>query len=604
MIADPNEPSGEQTLGIHAPRDVPIAFDDAERLRRLLERSLGTGFKLAIIEAATPLKRQAIWGWVCEQVAVLGGRSVEFDLSRLAEPRRFNFWYTLIEHLDPQAQPDRKMVLGIWGVEEVIYEEEDCAGARWLEQLNVQRDLFVRDLPFLWILFIHPRTRHVLKNTAPDFCDFASLWAEVAAPDTRPVTASFALPFSFSSADAAMLDTRSESVDVRMSPTPAAEPVAGAARQYTLRILHISDLHEGQPGQETLWRRRRVLSEAWLKNLEVIAGSQRAVDLVCFTGDVAFAGRREEYVRAADFVRELLRRLGLGPERFFAVPGNHDVDRDVHTKAWRTLRDQIEPRDAEGLSAWLAGGKPPRGVPAKAREQVLGRSEGFRHWLFDLGRDELLPETSPHGRFGYRRTLRLPDVPFPVQVIGLDTAWLAGDDADPTRLWLTDDQVLKLTTDEQAGPLSGFRLGLWHHPLDQLADGPHARRLLTERLDLGLRGHLHEAELTVWADPERTLREFAAGCLYESTARQTSARSSTRRSTKTAGPCIMSCGSEAGRRAGTGSTTTACTGTRWGAGSRFSCAPLRWKKSPLCRWARSSWAASLSLTRSRPRFCR
>lgn len=79
-------------------------------------------------------------------------------------------------------------------------------------------------------------------------------------------------------------------------------------------------------------------------------GRGRAVDLVCFTGDVAFAGRPEEYVRAADFVRELLRRLGFGPERFFAVPGNRDMDRKIEVAAWRALRDQIGPRDAKDLS--------------------------------------------------------------------------------------------------------------------------------------------------------------------------------------------------------------------------------------------------------------
>lgn len=52
----------------------------------------------------------------------------------------------------------------------------------------------------------------------------------------------------------------------------------------------ISPICTGQPGREALWRRRRVLGEAWLKNLEVISGRGRAVDLVCFTGDVAFAG--------------------------------------------------------------------------------------------------------------------------------------------------------------------------------------------------------------------------------------------------------------------------------------------------------------------------
>jgi hypothetical protein len=65
--------------------------------------------------------------------------------------------------------------------------------------------------------------------------------------------------------------------------------------------------------------------------------------------------------------------------------------------------------------------------------------------------------------------------------------------------------------------LDGFRLALIHHPLTDLADGAHCQRLLAEqdRVDLLLRGHLHEPEPSEWADPDRRLRQVAAGCLYE-----------------------------------------------------------------------------------------
>ena len=36
---------------------------------------------------------------------------------------------------------------------------------------------------------------------------------------------------------------------------------------------------------------------------------------------------------------ELPRRLGFGPERFFAVPANRDMDRKIEVAAWRALRD-------------------------------------------------------------------------------------------------------------------------------------------------------------------------------------------------------------------------------------------------------------------------
>ncbi len=54
-----------------------------------------------------------------------------------------------------------------------------------------------------------------------------------------------------------------------------------------------------------------------------------------------------------------------------------------------------------------------------------------------------------------------------------------------------------------------------HHPLHELADGDRARALLAEHADLVLRGHLHATELSTWADPDRSLRQLAAGCLYE-----------------------------------------------------------------------------------------
>jgi hypothetical protein len=135
--------------------------------------------------------------------------------------------------------------------------------------------------------------------------------------------------------------------DAPHDPAPVRRPWSRPA--FTLRILHLSDLPEGQPGQEALWRRRRILGEAWLKNLELIAGAGGRL-IWCASPGMWPSGRREEYVRAADFVRELLRRLDFGPERFFAVPANRDMDRKIEVAAWRALRDQIGPRDAEDLS--------------------------------------------------------------------------------------------------------------------------------------------------------------------------------------------------------------------------------------------------------------
>ncbi len=284
---------------------------------------------------------------------------------------------------------------------------------------------------------------------------------------------------------------------------------------YTLRILHLSDLHERGPREAEVWRRRRVLGEAWEYNLDAFC-AQGPIDLVCFTGDAADWGQPAEYAAASELFHSLMHRLGLPLERLFLVPGNHDIDRSLHADAWQQLRNTYRQGDGLTLSRWLAGlGKPPPGADAAWMELVLARQAAYRQWLQDLGREALVPAGHAHGRVGYRISLDLPKLPFPVHLIGLDTAWLAGDDEDAQKLWLTDEQIMRHATDVQGKPLSGLRLALCHHPLWDLADRDRASHLLSQHTDLLLRGHLHNPELVRRTDPDRSLVELAAGCLYE-----------------------------------------------------------------------------------------
>jgi tetratricopeptide (TPR) repeat protein len=289
--------------------------------------------------------------------------------------------------------------------------------------------------------------------------------------------------------------------------------------EWKLRILHISDLHERGPRERESFRRRRVLGNEWERNLDELL-KDGPIDLVCFTGDVANFGKPEEYGPVTDFIGALLGKLALPMERLFLVPGNHDIDRDQGKSAWSKLRgkkgllSRLDPLD---LSRWMAGGNnPPLGLEKVKREELLSRQNSYREWVATkLGRKEIVPfEKAPHPFLGYRQTLRLPGHPFDIHVVGLDSAWLAGDDHDRGNLLLTTDQVGRLTTDK-GEPLSGFRLALIHHPLSDLADKGDCQRLLADNVDLLLRGHLHEEDVETWADPDRTSRQLAAGCLYE-----------------------------------------------------------------------------------------
>ena len=225
-------------------------------------------------------------------------------------------------------------------------------------------------------------------------------------------------------------------------------------------------------------------------------------------------GPADRFARATEFLAATLERLGLPKERMFVVPGNHDVDRRLETDCWQAFRKAMASTpDLLGVTRWMSGAEAPPGFDGEWREQIGARLGAYRQWVsHELHRPEL---TGSATTLGYRVSLQISSTPLPVHILGLNTAWLCGDDNDAGRLWALDEQLMRIATDERGGPLPGLRLLLMHHPFDQLADGAACRRLLADHVDLVLRGHLHDEELETWSDPDRHVRQLAAGCLYE-----------------------------------------------------------------------------------------
>ena len=280
---------------------------------------------------------------------------------------------------------------------------------------------------------------------------------------------------------------------------------------HQIRILHISDTLLSASPRNPLWH---ILGESWEKNLEDIR-ADGPVDLVALTGDVSSTAQEKEYEIATSFVDVTLQRLGLSRDRLFVVPGNHDIDRAIQAKAWSGLRSIVRGVPPMELSRWMAGGPPPMGLGAEVREQILEREAVFRRWVTRMsGLVASRPGWSSHLTLGYRVTLRLPGRPFACHVIGLDSAWSSGDDTDSGNLWLTEDQVFRLTTDEQGRKLGGFRVALVHHPLSSLADGAHCERALDDSVDLLLHGHAHQS-IMVSHTKRRALRVLGAGRLND-----------------------------------------------------------------------------------------
>ena len=223
---------------------------------------------------------------------------------------------------------------------------------------------------------------------------------------------------------------------------------------YRVQFLHISDLHAKGPAEKEPWRRRRVLGKAWQWNLEAILEEEGPVDFVFFTGDAAQSGKPGEYAEVTDFLQALREELHVAPDRVFTVPGNHDIDRTVREDVWKSMRMHLAGvNDFLNVSRWINGiGRTPSAFEDVWRERILERERGYRQWVSEgLKR----PELAPPG-LGYRVPVTIPGTDFPVHIIGLDTAWLCGDNSDPGRLLLTENQIGRLATDEKGDSLPGL----------------------------------------------------------------------------------------------------------------------------------------------------
>ena len=259
-----------------------------------------------------------------------------------------------------------------------------------------------------------------------------------------------------------------------------------------------------------------VLGESFSTALGEIA--KTGVDLVCFTGDIADWGHPEEYLAATTRIEHILKIVDVPRDRFYAVPGNHDVQRNTAEDAWKGIRDwSSRASDRSGLGRWFREvGQAPSGISADWRDSILKRTEAFWNWLDSFGRPDLRPQSLK--LLGFRKTLparTFDHIHIDVHIIGLDSAWLCGADNDQGQILVTEEQVLAHVRDGEK-PLAGYRIALIHHPLDHLADHYEVRRLLAANgVDLLLHGHQHTQTVITTAEPGAQLRLLASGCLIE-----------------------------------------------------------------------------------------
>jgi 3',5'-cyclic AMP phosphodiesterase CpdA len=340
----------------------------------------------------------------------------------------------------------------------------------------------------------------LLLDCDPASDDFCAWWAALAPTFRGAALFAVGEPSAPWPAGVACLGADFEAVSAGLRAVQPQPRRPAAPGERTLTWLHLSDLHFRRAERYN----ERIVLRALLHDVGArVEQDGLGPDFIIVSGDIAFGGKPAEYALAEAFFDELLAVTGLGKDRLFPVPGNHDVDRDCIS------------RGAQGIAASLADRRSVNAVLADDADRglLLARFEGYRQFVDGYLGDRLPCDYADGGSYYYVRPLDLAGLR--VTLLGLNSAWLAhGGDEDRHKLALGERQV-RAALDDAAG--ADLRIALMHHPFDWLRDfdRTNSEALLTDHCDFVLHGHMHQVGLLQARTPDSDAFVIAAGACYE-----------------------------------------------------------------------------------------
>jgi predicted phosphohydrolase len=268
--------------------------------------------------------------------------------------------------------------------------------------------------------------------------------------------------------------------------------------------LHLSDLHFGAKGKEIL---NQVTLEFYRGLRNLARTTNHPPDLVIVTGDVAFAGRPEEYQQADEFIIQLREELSgiygsCNPLLVF-VPGNHDLVRpsgkdvltyDVFSRYAVSSDDDANVRFLNDM-LWNK----------RDASLLTPLFENYQNWvapyLSELRKRQGVKLHTSHFPGDLCMEVNLPGVT-PLCIVGLNSAWLQYSDAEFERKLAVVTRQFQAVLPPRKGsnPLEVFKryaraLLVMHHPpawlSNRLQDEFYSEIYLPDRFDMCLFGHMH-----------------------------------------------------------------------------------------------------------------
>jgi tetratricopeptide (TPR) repeat protein/predicted MPP superfamily phosphohydrolase len=271
-----------------------------------------------------------------------------------------------------------------------------------------------------------------------------------------------------------------------------------------LTWLHISDWHQKGTAFD-----RKVVCDALIddvkKRMTRISPDIGKIDFIVFSGDVAFNGKEEEYIKASEcFIKPLLAAAGVSPKNLFIVPGNHDLDRDAFKYLPEKLKTPLT--DKEDIEEWLSEGKPRNHLlePFDCFERFVSAYEGNTFSAL-----KLYTTQEPCSKR--------------VALLGFNSALMSGRNKnskgeieDYGKLAVGEEQIYeKLQTVETRK--SDLIIAVFHHPFRWLAefDVKHVEQRIKQDVHFVLCGHQHQQKVEVTNSTDGNYVLIPAGAAYD-----------------------------------------------------------------------------------------
>lgn len=262
-----------------------------------------------------------------------------------------------------------------------------------------------------------------------------------------------------------------------------------------LRFIHLSDIHFNRQLPDFGADPDTELRERMLADIASMRAELGDADAILVSGDIAYAGKKDEYETAGAWLDAACDAAGCRPDAVWLAPGNHDIDHAVLSEnplivdGHDSVRSQTTP--------YLQNKKlEERLMQPRARDLFYEPLRTYNEFAARYGSSFAADKDS----YFWEHDYPLDDSSI-LRLRGLNTALMSGKEDREGSLFLGQRAT---TFSRRAGV---EYLTIAHHPPNWLLDKSEANKAFDDEARIQLFGHEHDSRI----DPGRDKVKVFAG---------------------------------------------------------------------------------------------